>query len=456
MQNKLMVLGLVAGLWFGRPASLPAQSAALDGIAAVVGTHPILYSDLAREMTTFPLTDSALIAQHQCLTLEGLIHQKLLLIQAEQDSITIDPKSISNEINRRMSFFIQQFGGVEHLEEFYGKPLPAIKEEMRKPLRELMMIDQARQKVLKHVYVTPSEVKDFFSRIPPDSLPFFNMQVKVAHLVRKPRPLPEDEARARRKAEELRRRILAGESFESLAILYSDDIASATKGGDLGYVPASDLEPAYANAARGLLIDSVSEIVQTRYGYHIIRLKGRRGDALHTQHILIRPRISEAARQQAVRFLDSLRSEILAGRLRFEEAARQFSDDIHTRNNGGLLINPETSNALWYIDQLDVATFTIVDTLDAGQISTPYPYKPTPFDEQYRIIHLIEKIPPHPANLAQDWEAIAQMALNAKKQETLQRWLDHKARITYIKIAERFDYCANLDKYRTYAHSPKP
>ncbi len=435
---------------------LKAQAPPTDGIAAIVGSHPILYSDIAREMTTFPIADSVLASQQKCYALEGLIHQKLLVIQAEQDSIQIASKAISNEINRRMEYFIRQFGSIENLEAFYGKPLPAIKEEMRKPLRELMMAEQIRQKILQPVYITPSEVKHFFARIPSDSIPFFNMQVKVAHLVRKPRPLQEDDARARRKAEDIRQRILAGESFESLAILYSDDITSATKGGDLGYVPASDLDPAYANAARALLTDSISPVVKTRYGYHIIRLKGRRGDALHTQHILIRPRISEIARRRTIQWLDSIRHEILQGTISFEEAAKQYSDDIYTRNNGGLLINPETSNAWWYIDQLDVSTFAIIDSLEPGQISIPHPYHPTQFDEQYRIVQLITRVPPHPANLEQDWETIAQMALNAKKQAHLQRWIEHKAQRTHIQIKSYFNYCKNLEKYGSHDHSRRP
>ncbi len=425
----------------------------MDGVAAIVGSHVILYSDIGREMTTLPITDSTMLAQQQCLTVDMLIQQKLLLIQAEEDSIDIDPKTLSAEINRRMAYFIRQMGGVEALENFYGKPLPAIKEEMREPLRELMKVERIRNKIVKNVYVTPSEVSAFFAKLPPDSMPYFNMQVKLAHLVRKPRPLPEDEQRAYQKALEIRQRILQGESFENLAILYSDDYATATKGGDLGFVPASDLDPAYANVARGLLIDSVSDVVKTQFGYHIIRLKGRRGDALHTQHILIRPRITQAAIQHTIRWLDSLRREILAGKISFEEAALQYSEDVQTKNNGGLLFHPQTGKPFWFINDLDLATFSVVDTMDAGQISAPVPYRPTGGDKAYHLIYLMEKIPPHRANLERDWEHIAEMALEQKKQEVLRRWLDHKARRILIKVMPAMDYCKNLDKYRAHDYS---
>ena len=454
MKYLLLLAALGAGMW--RPSLAQSNDRPMDGVAAVVGTHSILFSDLAREMTTLPVTDSLALAQQQCLVADMLVQQKLLLIQAEEDSITIDPKTLSAEINRRMAYFIQQFGGVEALEQFYGKPLPAIKEEMRDPLRELMKVERIRDKIVKNVYVTPSEVKAFFRKIPPDSLPYFNMQVKVAHLVRKPRPLPEDQQRAYEKAKEIRRRILQGESFENLAILYSDDIASATKGGDLGFVPASDLDPAYANVARGLLIDSISDVVKTQFGYHIIRLKGRRGDALHTQHILIRPRITDEAVQHTIHQLDSLRQEIMAGHISFEEAAQKYSEDIHTKNNGGLLFNPQTSKPYWFIDELDLGTFAVIDTMTPGQISAPVPYRQGADSRAYRLVHLIDKIPPHRADLQKDWEHIAEMALEQKKQAALQRWVENKARITLIKIMPPLHYCKNLDKYQTHDHPNRP
>lgn len=421
------------------------QKQVVDQIVAVVGNEVILQSDIERELTGYKImSEKKDVAR--CELLKNAIHQKLMLTKAQEDSIEVKSDQVETELNRRIQVFVQQIGSERALEAYYNKSIPEIKDEMREPVRELLLVQQMQNKILGKISVTPAEVKKYYKSIPEDSLPVYNTEVEVAQIVRYPIPTDAEKKAAKDRLLELRKKIKEGAKFENLAILYSEDEASATKGGDLGMQNKDDFVPRFAAAALKLRPDSISPIVETEFGYHLIKMVERRGDNIHVKHILIKPKLTANARMNTINFLDSLKNVIQnkEDTLTFKEAAYKYSQDEGTKNNGGLIVDGETGASKVEVDKLDASLFFVIDTLDIGEISPPFSFVTANGRDAYRMIYLMNKVKPHTANLDQDYPKIKRLALTEKKIKKLDDWQEDYAKKTYIRVVPDFSDCSQL------------
>lgn len=417
----------------------------IDGVAAVVGGKIIMYSDVESQYLQYRLQSGVqgTASDIKCKILENMILQKLLYNQAELDSLTVSPDEVSGELDRRFKYFINQFGSQEKLEKYYNKSVEQFKAELSDVIEEQIMIEKAQQKITENVKVTPSEVKNFFKEIPPDSIPLVPAEVELSHIVKNPPISATEKIIVKERLRGLRDRILKGENFGALAALYSEDPGSAKNGGEVGLHGRGELYPPYEAVAFKLKPGEISDIVETEAGFHIIQLIERRGDFINTRHILLMPKISDADLNRSRAILDSISGLIKDKKYTFEEAASRFSDDP-SRINGGIMINPYTGNSRFQPDQMDPRLFSVVNRLEVGAFSNPTLLDDEKGTKAYRLILLKVKTTPHKANLTDDYDQIQQWALADKNQRVLKNWMQTKVKNTYVKTDSEYEECSGI------------
>ncbi|MGC9344374.1 MAG: peptidylprolyl isomerase, partial [Bacteroidales bacterium] len=334
-----LILPLLVLTSFSR---LKAQPQMIDQVVAIVGDYTILQSEIENQYLQYR-AQGINFPDMRCFIFKDFLEQKLLLNQAKIDSIEISESSVELSLDQRLRFFISQIGSEEEMEEYFGKSMLEIKEDLREVLREQMITQQMQGEITGDVTITPSEVKNYYNEIPPDSIPYIDALVQVQQVVVYP-PLGEQAVfEVKERLLELRKRIMEGESFETLAILYSEG-PSAANGGDIGFMGRGELDPAYATAAFSLKDGGISKIVESDFGFHVIQLVERRDDRVRTRHILMKPKISMDARNKAISRLDSIADFIRLDSLTFDQAARFYSEDKKTAMNNGLMVNPNDNS----------------------------------------------------------------------------------------------------------------
>jgi len=420
----------------------------IDQVIAVVGGHIILESEVEAQYIQYRMQEgiTGSSSNVKCSLLETMLYQKLLLNQAELDSVVVSDGQVEAEMDRRLRHYISLIGSVEKFEEFYQKSILEFKDELREQVKELMMVEQVQQTITAEVNITPSEVKSFYKEIPKDSLPFINSEVEMAQIVKLPPINQEEVVRVKNKLQEIRFRVLNGENFATLAILYSEDPGSAKQGGELGMFGRGEMFPEFEAASFSVKEGDVSEIVETEAGYHIVQLIERRGEYVNVRHILLRPKVSPMDLAKAKIELDSIVKLIENEEYTFEEAVVKFSEDP-SKNNGGLLLNPMTGTSLYESDQLDPKVFFVIDKLDLGEISTPVQFQTEDGKDAYRILLLKKRTEPHKANLKQDYDRIQEWGLEQKKQEVIGEWINDKAENTYVKIYDKYNDCEFINTW---------
>ncbi|RLD62162.1 MAG: peptidylprolyl isomerase [Bacteroidetes bacterium] len=443
LKPYILLLSLIFALnLFAQDTTNQGQGVVIDQIVAVIGANVILHSDVEAQYVQYRMQEGAKgsASKVKCSILENMLYQKLLLNQAELDSVEVSEVQVEGEMDRRLRHYISMFGSPEKFEEFYKKSILQFKEDLREQVKELMMVENVQQTITADVKVTPSEVRAFFKDIPNDSLPFLNSEFQLAQIVIMP-PINKDEKeRVNTKLTELRNRILKGESFATLAILYSEDPGSAKNGGELGLHGRGEMFPEFEAVAFSLKDGEVSEITETEAGYHIIQLIERRGDYINVRHILIMPKVSPLDLAKAKMKLDSVALLIQDKKYTFEDAVKKFSEDP-SKNNGGLLINPMTGNSIFESDQLDPKVFFVIDKLKVDDISNPVPFKMADGKDAYRILFLKSRTEPHKANLKDDYDKMQAWALEDKKGKVMNEWINEKVSSTFIRINGRLKDC---------------
>ena len=420
-----------------------AQDNIIDEVIAVVGDNAILKSEIEQqyqqalsEGVTFP-------GDIKCHIFEQSLIQSLMLNQADLDSVEVSQNEIVNQVDARMNYMIQQIGDKKKLEEYFNKSIIQIKREMMETVHKQMLAQRMQGEITKNIKVTPSEIRAFFKSLPEDSLPMVSTQYELNQIVIYPRVEQEEIDRVKAQLREFQKEIKEGRDFATLAVLYSEDPGSAARGGDLGWMTRSQLIPEFASVAFNLTKkNTVSKIVETEYGFHIIQLIDRKGDRINVRHILIKPKISDNARKEALNKLDTIRSYINDGKLSFEEAALRFSMDKDTRANGGVMVNPNTGNTKFEIGDIPPQMNKQIAKLKPGEVSVPFKM----MDEQkgketYRLVMLKSKTAPHRANLRDDYQLLKGMLENKKRQEKINNWIKEKQRTTYIKIDKKWLNC---------------
>ncbi|GAB4280818.1 MAG: peptidylprolyl isomerase [Marinilabiliales bacterium] len=423
--------------------NIKAQENVIDQIVAVVGKSIILKSEIEKHYLDLQSQGYISSGDLKCDILEELMFQKLLLDQAQLDSVEITSREVDYAMDNRLRQIIAQFGSEEELEKFMGKTILEFREEVRDEVKEQLLIEKMRGKITEDIKVTPSEIKDFYNNIPDDSIPVVDAEYEYQQIVIRPKVSEEEKEKVKEKLKKFRERILNGEKFSTLAILYSEDPGTARKGGELGFISRTD---PYAQEFMSVAFNlkepgEVSRIVETEFGYHIIQLIERRGELINVRHILLIPKVSPEEKLKAKAKLDSILTLIKKDTLTFDEAAEKFSDDENTKLNGGLVVNPNTSETKFKLDELDFTTKYTIKDMEIGDISEPFESVDYNGKTVYKIIRLKNKIDKHKLNLDMDYQLVKNLALSEKKQEAIYDWILKKQQTTYIHIDDSYKNC---------------
>jgi peptidyl-prolyl cis-trans isomerase SurA len=428
---------MIAFILLAVAPSLTAQPPkVIDKVIAVVGKYPVLLSDLQSTMIEQEKREQE---PELCKAFELLIFQKLLVAQADRDSVTVSDAEVEHELDKRMNYYIQMFKSEEELEKFYGKRTNVIKDDFRADVQEQLLAQKMQGKITGDVKPTPAEIRAFFKSIPEDSLPLINSEVELQQLVKKPSYSAEAKQEAKDQLESYRQRILKGEaSMSTLARLYSEDPGSAKDGGFIPNVPRGVMDPAFEAVAFRLKNGEVSHVFESTYGYHIIELVQRKGEILDLRHILLIPKMSNQDFYAAKAELDSIYSGIKQGKYTFEEAVQRFSDDKDTKQNGGLMINNATASTKFDnedLSQIDQNLIVTLNNMVVGEISKPMQFMGlTDGKPGFRIIKLKNRIDPHKTNLKDDYQKLAVMATADRNKKQIKEWIRKRSKNTYIRL----------------------
>lgn len=433
---SLLLLGVIC--WY---QSIQAQGKVIDKIIAKVDDYVVLKSELEAQYYQLVVNGAIKVGSSPCELFERLLINKMMLAKAEIDSVIVPEEEVAGNLDRRMSYFIAQFGSEERLEEQYGKTIPELKGELREQIREQLTIQQMEREITSDIEKpTPREVKRFFNRIPKDSLPEFGVEVEVAHIVKIPTVSESQKNMARKKLLDIRNRIEGGEDFAELAKQYSEDYSNANKGGDLGWQKRGFLAPPFEAAVYRTKPGEMSGVVETQFGFHLIKLHERRGNEFHCSHILVRPDFSQVDVKAARNYLDSLRTLIISDSITFAKAAKEYSEDPNSAANGGTITAYGGSNRIFKED-LDSYLYFTIDTMKVGNISTPVTYRLDDGRDAVRIIYFKSQTQAHTANLERDYQKIYDMVYDEKRMEAINEWFDKTKREVYIYIDQEYQGC---------------
>jgi peptidyl-prolyl cis-trans isomerase SurA len=431
-----------------QPVKAQNKKKIIDKVVAIVGENSILYSDVENQYLQYIMQGYTANSQSiRCRLFEEILFAKLLLNQAQLDSVEVSDDQVEAEMDRRLQYFISQIGSKEELERYYNKTLAEIKNDLKSVIKEQIMTQQVKNNITKDIKITPTEVREYFNSIPKDSLPVIQSEIKYSVITIEPKVTAEEKAYAKNKIEELRKRIVNGEDFATLASIYSEDPGSAIKGGELGDFTRGVMYPEFEAAAFALQPDEISPVIETEAGYHILKLIKRKGEYINVRHILIQTKVSPLSVQKAQKKLDSVYNLIVSGTMTFEEAARRFSTDDFA-GSGGMAINPNSGNNIFKPGEIDKDIFFQLDKLDAGQVSKPFVVRNEQNKMVIKMVKLKQRTSPHKASLKTDYDKIQEAALQKKKADAIAKWINERAAETYIIILDdKFKQCNFLYKW---------
>ena len=444
MRNKLLIIGLlVLGNWFSSEVVI-AQDNVIDEVIWIVGEEAILRSEVEEERLRAQYEGQPIAGDPYCVIPEQLAIQKLFLHQAELDSIEVNESSVSSQVDMRMNYYISQIGSKEKMEEYFRKTSSEIREEMMTMVRNQMIIQQMQAKLTENINPTPAEIRRYYNSLPQDSIPMVPAQVEVQILSIEPAVPLEETERIKTRLREFTERVHTGNAdFSMLARLYSEDVESAKRGGELGFVGKGQLVSEFANVAFNLTDPKrVSRIVQTEYGYHIIQLIEKKGDRINCRHILLKPRVSVDDKVRSVERLDSIRGLVVDSGMPFELAVAQFSEDKNTMMSGGMMTNMNTGASKFEYQDLPAEIAKQIYVLKEGEVSQPFAMVDrTKNKEICAIVRLKSKRDAHKANLVDDFQVIRDMYEQKLSGELIDQWIRDKQQEIYVSIDPSWRGC---------------
>jgi peptidyl-prolyl cis-trans isomerase SurA len=417
----------------------------VEGVVAVIGDKAILKSEIEQQYLQLKASDVT-NANLRCEVMEELMFQKLLSHQAEIDSLEVTEDEINDAIDQRIDYFVSQIGSEKKLEDYFGKTISQIREEFQTIFKEQRLAQRMESKITSGVKVTPQEVLKFYNKIPEDSLPLFPEEIYLSQLVVYPKVDTSERERITKKLNGFKQRVQNGEDFAFLASLYSDDPGSAKVGGDLGFVKKGKLVPKFESVAFRLQEGELSDVVETKFGFHLIQMVKRRGQQFNIRHILIKPNISSNAVEKAKTKLDSIIKFMAKDTLSFEQLAIKYSED-ESKNNGGVIVNPQTGSSSFVLEELEFSVSSTIDGLKENEYSKPTVFVSFDGRKGCRIINVDRIIEEHQANLKEDYDRIQSVALQEMKAQALNEWKKDKLKETYIDIKKDFD-CVWNDNWK--------
>lgn len=421
------------------------QDHVIDEVVWVVGDEAILKSDVEEARMNAQYEGRKFEGDPYCVIPEELAIQKLYLHQAVLDSIEVSESEVLQRVEMMTNQYIQMIGSKEKMEEYFNKTATQIREAMRENVKNGLTVQKMQQKLIGDIKITPAEVRRYFKDLPQDSVPYIPTQVEVQIITSQPKiPLDEIED-VKRRLREYTDRVNKGEmDFSTLALLYSEDKGSAMRGGEIGFKGRGELVPEYANVAFNLQDPKkVSKIVESEFGFHIIQLIEKRGDRINTRHILLKPKVNEKDLTSARARLDSIADDIRKNKFSFDEAASIISHDKDTRNNHGLMPNPQTNTSKFEMQQLPQEIAKVVDGMNVGEISKAFTMvNEKDGKEVCAIVKLKTRINGHKATITDDYQSLKEIVMDKRREEMLEKWIVEKQKHTYVRINDNWKNCS--------------
>ena len=412
----------------------------IDKIVATVGDEILLKSEIEAQYLQYLTQGNESSSEIRCNVVEDLLFQKLLINQAKLDSLEVTSDQVMSEVNNRIKYFENQLGSVEKLEEYFNKSLNEIESEIKNIVKEQLYAQKMQAKIVEDVKVTPQEAKTFYASLDNSLKPLVPTQIEVSQIVIKPVISDSQKNEIRKQLNGFRDRVNKGENFNVLATLYSDDQGSAVKGGELGFVNRGDLVPEFERAAFRLKEGEVSEIVESQFGLHIIQLISRRGDQINVRHILKTVKPNSKAIQDANKRATELYHKLISKEISFEQAIIEYSDD-ESKNNSGLILDPNSMSSLINFDNISSDFKIVVNDMQEGDISKPVIINFSDNKDLFRIIKINKRIESHIANVVDDFNYVKELTINNKKEKITLEWVNNKINKTYINLNENLLEC---------------
>tara|TARA_B100001540_G_scaffold41742_1_gene37086 strand:+ start:432 stop:1760 length:1329 start_codon:yes stop_codon:yes gene_type:complete len=428
--------------------SFASYSQSIDKIQAIIGSEILLTSDIENQYNQI-LSQGVIETENiRCDIIDELLLQNFLVHHAKIDStIEINQDEIDSEINNRISYFENQLGSLAKVESFFNRSIESMEEELLYIVKDQFYTQKKQSKIISDVKITPNEVKEFYNQLESEDIPLVPTKLELSQLVISPVLSEEKQQSIKDKLNNFRKRIYNGEDFKVLATLYSDDIVSANKGGELGFMKRGELVPEFERAAFKLKKDEISEVVESKFGFHIIQMIERRGEQINVRHILIKPKYSSLSLKNARDKINSIKSDLDSLKISFDEALQRFSDD-ESKNNGGIILNPKTGTSFFTFDEIDPSIRYTVEKMKIGDISDPSLSKSQDGTQAaYRLIKLNNKIDEHKANVVDDFDLLKEYALANKKQKVLEKWVTDNINDTYINLSKDLSVCSCYNKW---------
>jgi|TARA_Y100000385_G_scaffold238864_1_gene254011 peptidyl-prolyl cis-trans isomerase SurA len=448
LKKTLLILLLIFG-FEGYAQNQPV----LDEIVAVIGNHIILRSDLEAEYIQAKKDMSFYPGDLKCEILNQLIIQKLYLHKGERDSIYSSPEMVESELDRRVKYYASQIGGEARLAQYLGMTINEYKDRRRPEIENQQVSQKVQSTIVSDIKASPTDVRKFFASIPKDSLPKFGEELELGLISMKPEPSDYAKEYALEKITKIRQDLLRGlYSFDFAAKSNSDDKTTAVNGGELGYFSRGQMVGAFERVAFKLKGDSISEVIETKYGYHILQLIDRKGEKVNARHILIKPLIVKsdfsALRNKMLEIISGLKSDSLS----MCKVASDFSTDMYTKDNCGFYADQTTGSQQISIEVLDPLIAAKASVMREGQYSKPEKFEDIDGTSGYRFLYLRKAIPSHTANLKDDYQKIQALALEKKKEDTINKWVSEYKRNVYVRIDEKYASCKELSQWKGLAN----
>lgn len=415
----------------------------VDGVAAVVGDFIVLDSDI--DLMYLEMQSQGIDTKKitRCELLGKQLEDKLYAHQAIQDSIVVTDEEVNNFMNEQINSMVEQIGSKEKLYEYYKKKDEQdFKAYFFDIIKMNKLTSQMQRKIIDGVSVTPEEVKQFFNGIPKDEIPTIGAEVEIAQLIVKPVITKEDKQAVIDKLNGIRKDILDGtSSFTSKAVIYSEDPGSSSNGGYYKINKKTQFVKEFKDVAFRLNEGEISEPFETEFGYHIIQVDKIMGQDIELRHIVISPKVSSKAVSEAKEKIDAIRAKIASGEITFEDAAKSSSDDKDTKNNGGLLLNPRTSEPKFELSKLDPALYNQINTLSEGEMTNVFVDQERQGAKFFKILKVVKKTTEHKADFSTDYIKIKELALSDKQYKTIAKWTEENIEKNYIKINGEYKDC---------------
>lgn len=436
----LMIISMIV------PQTAGAQNNVIDEVVWVVGDEPILKSDVEQARLEAITYRMKIDGDPYCIIPEQLAVRKLFLHQAAIDSVDVSDTEVMSKVDNQLEEFVSYLGSREKVEEHFGMTWAQKREQLFENFKDEMMISEVRKGLIKDIKVTPAMVRKHFKDVPEDSLPFVPTKVEVQIITREPLITPEEIERVKGLLRDYTERVNSGTSkFSTLALMYSED-GSAKDGGELGWMPRRMLATEFADVAFKLTdTKTVSKIVETEFGFHIIQLIEKRGDRINCRHILKKPKATEEAIMKAMADLDSIKSEIERGLYTFDECTQYVSSDKDTRNNYGIMrySDPETFDVYTKMEmkELPAEVAKQVAGLNVGEMSKPFLMTDSKGKEVVAMVKLRDKVDGHRATMKDDYQILQNVVQAKISEEKIEKWIRDKQKVTYVRINEDWRNC---------------